>query len=73
MGYQNPLSDQENNIVFKNPRIQQMLENGAKEPFDIWYEWDKTLYEDDKNFLNLLNYIKEINTQELVALASNNT
>ena len=73
MGYQNPLSDQENNIVFKNPRIQQMLENGAKEPFDIWYEWDKPLYEDDKNFLNLLNYIKEINTQELVALASNNT
>ena len=63
MGCQNPLDKQEKNVVFKNERVQQMLKNGAKSVFDIWYEWDKSLYEDDENFSALLNYIKEVNTQ----------
>ena len=63
MGFQNPLDKQENNVVLKSERVQQMVQNGAKTAFDIWYEWDKPLYADDENFSNLLDYIKEIDTQ----------
>lgn len=63
MGYQNPLDKQENNVVFNSQKVQQMIQNGAKTVFDIWYEWDKSLYTDDERFQALLNYIKETNTQ----------
>ena len=41
----------------------QIVQDGAKTAFDIWYEWDKSLYIDDKKFSDLLDYIKKINTQ----------
>ncbi len=63
MGCQKTLDKQENNVVFKNRKVQQMLKNGAKTAFDIWYEWDKSLYADDEKFSALLDYIKEVNTQ----------
>ena len=63
MGCQNSLDKQENNVVFKSKRVQQMVQNGAKTAFDIWYEWDKSLYADDENFAALLDYVKERNTQ----------
>ncbi len=63
MGCQNPLNKQETNVVFRSKKVQQMVEDGAKTAFDIWYEWDKPLYTDDENFSALLDYIKEINTQ----------
>jgi putative hydrolase of HD superfamily len=62
MGCQNPLSEQENNVVFHSKRVQQMVQNGAKSAFDIWYEWDRLLYADDEIFSNLLDYVKKINT-----------
>ncbi len=65
MGCQNSLDMQENNVVFKSKRVQQMVQDGAKTAFDIWYEWDKSLYADDENFSALLDYIKEINTQSV--------
>lgn len=63
MGCQNPINKQENNVVFKSKKVRQMVQNGAKTAFDIWYEWDKSLYVDDKNFSALLDYIKEVDTQ----------
>lgn len=63
MGCQKPLDKQENNIVFKNAHVQRMLEEGAESAFDIWYQWDRSLYSDDENFSNLLDYIKGIDTQ----------
>ena len=63
MGCQNSLDMQENNVVFKSKKVQQMVRDGAKTAFDIWYEWDKSLYVDDEKFSALLDYIKEINTQ----------
>lgn len=63
MGCQNPLDKQENNVVFNSQKVRQMVQNGAKTAFDIWYEWDKSLYADDEKFVALLDYIKEINTQ----------
>lgn len=64
MGYQHSLDEQENNVVFKSQRVQQMVKDGAKSAFDIWYEWDKSLYFDDETFANILDYVKEINTQQ---------
>lgn len=62
-GYQHSLDDQKNNIILKSARVQHMIKEGAKTPFDIWYRGDKSLFEDDKNFSDLLDYIKETNTQ----------
>lgn len=63
MGCQNPLDKQENNVVFKSKKVQKMVQDGAKTAFDIWYEWDKSLYSDDENFSALLDYIRNANTQ----------
>lgn len=66
MGCQNPLNEQKDNVVFKSEKVQQMVQNGAKTAFDIWYEWDKSLYTDDEVFASLLDFVKEINTQTLI-------
>lgn len=63
MGCQNPLDRQENNVVFNSQKVQQIVQNGAKTAFDIWYEWDRSLYADDKRFSVLLDYIRAVNTQ----------
>lgn len=66
MGCQHPLDEQEDNVVFKSNRVQQMVKDGAQTAFDIWYEWDKSLYYDDEDFARLLDYVRTINTQELL-------
>lgn len=59
MGVQRSLDDQENNVVFKSEKIQKMLQNGAVSAFDIWYEWDKAIYEDNPVFCKTLKYVKD--------------
>ena len=66
MGCSHPLDEQENNVVFKSNKVQQMVKDGAQTAFDIWYEWDKSLYYDDEDFARLLDYVRTINTQELL-------
>ncbi len=66
MGCQHPLNEQEDNVVFKSDKVQQMVKDGAQTAFDIWYEWDKSLYYDDEDFARLLDYLRTINTQELL-------
>lgn len=66
IGCQHPLDEQENNVVFKSNKVQQMVKDGAQTAFDIWYEWDKSLYYDDEDFARLLDYVRTINTQELL-------
>lgn len=66
MGCQHPLDEQEGNVVFKSNKVQQMVKDGAQTAFDIWYEWDKSLYYDDEDFARLLDYVRTINTQELL-------
>ena len=61
-GEQRPLTDQENNVVFKNAKAQKMVEDGAETAFDIWYEWDKSKYESSPIFQKVLTYIKDNNT-----------
>lgn len=62
-GLHHTLSDQENNVVFKSRKAKQMIKDGSTTPFDIWYNWDKTIYEGDKQFpefIDMLNIAKEI-------------
>ena len=51
------LDDQENNVVFKNKKIQKMLAQ-ASTAFDIWYLWDKDIYKNSRSFSSILEYIK---------------
>lgn len=62
MGYHHSLDDQENNVVFKNSKVQKMIENGATTAFDIWHEWDKSIYDGEPVFQKTLAYIKKNNT-----------
>lgn len=64
MGCQHSLDEQEDNVVFKSDKVQQMVKDGAQTAFDIWYEWDKSLYYDDEDFARLLDYVKTIDTQK---------
>lgn len=63
-GNHRSLDNQEGNIVMNFPKTKEILET-AKVPFDVWYEYDKTLYDDDKNFRLTLDYVKEHNVNEI--------
>ena len=68
-GLHHSLDDQKNNCVFKSPKVQKMLEEGASNAFDIWYEWDKSIYEQDKDFpefSDMLKIVKMCNLMNLV-------
>ena len=41
-----------------------MVSGGAQTAFDVWYEWDKTLYADDEPFLKLLDYLRTVDIQK---------
>lgn len=58
MGYQHPLTEQDNNVVLKNEKVRQMVTEGATTAFDIWYGWDKDIYKDSKVLTKTLNYVK---------------
>ena len=66
-GMQHSLNDQKNNCVFNSPKVQQMVKDGAKDAFDIWFEWDKTIYNDNQfpEFINILNAAKANNLTQL--------
>ena len=61
-GYHRSLDDQEGNVVFKSDKVQRMINNGAKTPFDIWYWWDKPIYKDSSVFTEILEYVKDHST-----------
>ena len=67
MGRQNPLTEQQNNVVFKSDKVKQMITDGAQTAFDIWYLWDKIIYEDNLTFTEILDYI---NNHDLTKLCS---
>ena len=61
------------------PLIKNLLwyfRHGAKEPFDIWYEWDKSIYEGDTRFpeyFELLKIVKENNLLHLETIDRKDT
>lgn len=63
-GLHHSLDDQNNNWAFRIPKIQQMLKNGAKTAFDIWYGWDINIFKDKHDFpefADMMNIIKDNN------------
>ncbi len=66
MGCQNPLDEQENNVVFTKERTKQIVENGAETAFDVWYEYDKSIYARAPEFMAMLDYAKEHNLKDLL-------
>lgn len=67
-GMHHSLDDQKNNIVFKNPKTQQMVKDGAKDAFDIWYEWDKHIYAGDNQFPEFMNILNIARANNLLHL-----
>ena len=61
-GWQRPLDDQTDNVVFNNPKAKEIVAAGAKSAFDVWYEWDKDKYANDPVFKEALEYVKNHNT-----------
>ena len=61
MGYQRSLDDQGSNKCYKYPRIQEILASGAKTAFDVWYENDKSKFENNIVFKKVLEYVKDNN------------
>ena len=58
-GKQKSLDEQQNNVAFKSPKVQKMIQEGANTAFDIWYLYDKDIYKDSETFRNMLEYVKE--------------
>lgn len=61
MGYQRNLDDQETNKCYKYPHIQEILASGAETAFDVWYENDKSKFEESVVFKKILEYVKDNN------------
>lgn len=59
-GLHHDLDDQKNNVVFRNEKAKEMLKD-AKNPFDIWYSWDSSIYVESNSFSNTLEYVKKNN------------
>ena len=63
-GQHRTLDDQEGNIVMNFDKTKEMLKK-AKDPFDIWYGYDKPLYDDDEDFSLTLDYVKDHDINEI--------
>lgn len=52
------LTDQPNNPIIDNPSVKKVLDN-EKSISNAWIEFDRSKYEDDKNFIAIIDYLKE--------------
>ena len=62
-GFHHSLTDQEHNVVMKSGKVQKMINEGlATTAFDVWYLYDKNIYEcnnDMKEFFDVLKCAKD--------------
>jgi putative hydrolase of HD superfamily len=65
-GLQHSLDDQPNNVTFNYSSILKLVEGGATTAFDIWYGYDKSKYENDPLFMEILDFVRDHNTSEIV-------
>lgn len=56
------LDDLPNNVAMNSSKVQEIIRNGAQTAFDVWYEYDKKLYDENSIFKEALDYIKTNNT-----------
>ena len=52
------LNHQENNPIYQLPVIQNLLETGSKSFSDICLDFDRSKFEDDRNFMEVWQYVK---------------
>ena len=52
------LNDQPNNPIINDPNVKKVL-NSEKNISNAWIEFDRSKYEDDKNFIEILEYSKK--------------
>lgn len=52
------LNDQPNNPIINNPSVRKVLDS-EKNISNAWIEFDRSKYEDDKNFIEIIEYLKE--------------
>lgn len=64
MGCQRALNELLNENIYNSDKYKKALENGATTAFDIWYESDKSIYEDDYIFARLLKHVKDNNIEK---------
>lgn len=65
MGYHNSLDEQEGNVAFQSDAAKQIVQNGAETAFDVWYEYDKSIYKDSPVFMSILDFAKKNNLKNL--------
>ena len=69
-GCHHTLDDQEFNCVFKNPIILEIVKNSAKNAYDVFYEWDRHIYERDKKYPEFFRMIQIAKDNELFRIHS---
>lgn len=52
------LKNQPNNPIINNPSVRKVLDS-EKSISNAWIEFDRSKYEDDKNFIEIIEYLKE--------------
>lgn len=52
------LNNQFNNPIINNPSVRKLLDS-EKSISNAWIEFDRSKYEDDKNFIKIIDYLKE--------------
>lgn len=52
------LNNQPNNPILTNPSVKKVLDS-EKSISNAWIEFDRSKYEDDKNFIEIVDYLKE--------------
>ncbi len=72
-GLHNSLDNQSNNRTFKSPKAIQILQDGAKTPFDMWYGLDMNIYKDSQEFPEFADMLKLVRDNNLFTLSSGTT
>ncbi len=52
------LNNQPNNPIINNPDVRKVLDS-EKNISNAWIEFDRSKYQDDENFINIIEYLKE--------------
>ena len=52
------INDQDENRVYRNEKIPELLRSGKATWSSLWIENDRSKFFDDPNFLSILDYVK---------------
>ena len=52
------MKKQDTNKTYYDERVQELINNGETTWSNMWLEYDRNIYIEDKNFINVLDYIK---------------